>query len=124
MHLGEERSTRPRRVCCPRAQNIYCAEFHEQYWKESLINFEKARLSARIPPCRNQKMGAHDRFVPVAVRSVIELSDLANFALLLCHLQNSFERDIGRRLAHHDLEIARDDPPLHIDIKQLKVLWS
>jgi len=37
------------------------------------------------------------------------------------HLQYSLERYIRRRLSHHDLKIARDDPPTHVDVEQLEI---
>jgi hypothetical protein len=38
------------------------------------------------------------------------------------HLQDPPQGDVGRRPSHHDLKIARHDPPVHVDIEQLQIL--
>ena len=40
---------------------------------------------------------------------------------LWCYLQRAIERQIFRRPSHHDLEVARNHAPVHVDIQQLEI---
>jgi hypothetical protein len=43
------------------------------------------------------------------------------FSALRRNLQCSLERDIRGRPSHHDLKIARHNPPVHVDVEQLEI---